>query len=75
MDWIDLAYYRDRWQASVNTVMNLWAPQNMWVFFTSSENTASQEAVMKQASQGIVRPTGQGKTSLRGRSSQHICGL
>jgi phenylalanine-4-hydroxylase len=25
MDWIDLAQERDRWQALVNKVMNLWA--------------------------------------------------
>jgi len=24
MDWIDLAEDRDRWQAHVNAVMNLW---------------------------------------------------
>jgi len=26
MDWIDLAQDRDRWQALVNVVMNLWVP-------------------------------------------------
>jgi hypothetical protein len=26
MDWIDLAEDRDRWQALVNAVMNLWVP-------------------------------------------------
>jgi hypothetical protein len=26
MDWIDLAQYRDRWQALVNVVMNIWVP-------------------------------------------------
>jgi len=25
-DWIDLAEDRDRWQALVNAVMNLWVP-------------------------------------------------
>ena len=27
MDWIDMAQDRDRWQALVNTVMNLQVPQ------------------------------------------------
>jgi len=26
MDWIELAQDRGRWQALVNTVMNLWVP-------------------------------------------------
>jgi hypothetical protein len=26
MDWIDLAQDRDRWQALVNAVMDLWVP-------------------------------------------------
>ena len=26
MDWIDLAQDRDRWQALVNMIMNLWVP-------------------------------------------------
>ena len=26
MDWIDLAHDKDRWQALVNAVMNLWVP-------------------------------------------------
>jgi hypothetical protein len=26
MDWIELAHDRDRWQAVVNAVMNLWVP-------------------------------------------------
>jgi hypothetical protein len=26
MDWIELALDRDRWQAVVNAVMNLWVP-------------------------------------------------
>jgi hypothetical protein len=27
--WIDLAQDRDKWQALVNTEMNLWVPYNM----------------------------------------------
>jgi hypothetical protein len=26
MEWIDMAQDRDRWQALVNAVMNLWVP-------------------------------------------------
>ena len=29
MDWIDLAYDKDRWPALVDAVMNLWVPQNV----------------------------------------------
>jgi hypothetical protein len=28
MDWIDLTQDRDQWRALMNTVMNLWVPQN-----------------------------------------------
>ena len=35
MDWIDRAQDRDRWQALVNAVMNLWVPQNVGNFLTT----------------------------------------
>jgi len=35
MDWIELTEVRDRWQALVNAVMNLWVPQNVGNFLTA----------------------------------------
>ena len=35
MYWIDLAEDRDRWWALVNSVMNLWVPQDVGNFLTS----------------------------------------
>jgi hypothetical protein len=35
MDWIDLAQDIDQWRALVNTVMNLWVPQNIKKFLSS----------------------------------------
>jgi hypothetical protein len=37
MDWINLTKYRDRWQAVVNVVMNLWVLWNAGNFLTSLE--------------------------------------
>jgi CRISPR/Cas system-associated protein Cas7 (RAMP superfamily) len=36
MDWIDLAQDRDRWQALLNAVMNLWVRKNVGNFLISS---------------------------------------
>jgi hypothetical protein len=35
MDWIDLTPDRDRWLALVNSVMNVWVPQNAGDFLTN----------------------------------------
>jgi hypothetical protein len=35
MAWIDLAEGRDQWRALVNTVMNLWVPENAKKFLSS----------------------------------------
>jgi hypothetical protein len=35
MNWIDLAQDRDRWQALLNTVMNLQVPYNVGNFLNS----------------------------------------
>ena len=34
-DWIQLVQDRNRWQALVNAVTNLWFPQNVGSFLTS----------------------------------------
>jgi hypothetical protein len=35
MDWIDMAWDRDRWRAVMSAVMNLQVPQNAGNFLTS----------------------------------------
>ena len=35
MDWIELAQDRDRWQALVKVVMNLWVSYNAGNFMTN----------------------------------------
>jgi hypothetical protein len=35
MDWVELALERDKWQALVNAVMNLWVSLNAMNFLTS----------------------------------------
>jgi hypothetical protein len=34
MDWIDLAEDGDQWRALVNTVMDVWVPQNAGKFLS-----------------------------------------
>jgi len=40
MDWIELAQDRDRWQAVVYMVMNVWVPSYEWNFLTSLEQVS-----------------------------------
>lgn len=35
MGWIDVAHCMYKWQALVNTVLNLWVPYNAWSFLTT----------------------------------------
>jgi hypothetical protein len=35
MDWVDVACDRDQWRALVNTVMNLWVPENAGMLLSS----------------------------------------
>jgi hypothetical protein len=35
MDWVDLAQDGDQWRALVNTVMDVWVPQNSGKFLSS----------------------------------------
>jgi hypothetical protein len=34
VDWIDIAQDRDQWRAVVNTILNLWVPQNAGKFLS-----------------------------------------
>ena len=52
-DWIDLAQYRDRWQALVHTVMILRVPYNGGNFLTSSELVSfSRRTLLDEVSNG-----------------------
>ena len=42
MDWIDSAQNRDRWQALVNAVMNIWVPYNVQNFLTENWLTSQE---------------------------------
>jgi hypothetical protein len=51
MDWIELAQDRDRWQALVNVVRNLWVPQNTGSFMTSYKQVSfSRRALLLEIS-------------------------
>ena len=36
-DWMELAQDRDRWQALVSTVRNLWVPKMQWISWLAAE--------------------------------------
>jgi hypothetical protein len=43
VNWIHLAQDRDKWQAVVNTVMNLRFPYNCEIFYMSEQLLASEK--------------------------------
>jgi hypothetical protein len=43
MDWVHLAQDRDKWQAVVNTVMNLWIHKMWGISWLAWELIASEE--------------------------------
>jgi hypothetical protein len=42
VDWIGLAQDKNRWRALVNSVLNLWVPQNAWKLSSVLITGASQ---------------------------------
>jgi hypothetical protein len=46
LNWMHLAQDRDKWQALVNTVMNLWVPQNSGSFSTSQRINSISERTL-----------------------------
>jgi hypothetical protein len=55
IDWIDLAQDRDRWQALVNAVMDLWFPQNAGSFLSSLGTVSfSERSLLHGISQLVV---------------------
>jgi hypothetical protein len=46
IDWIEIAWDRDRWWALVNVVMNIRVPQNAGNLLTSSEPVSFSRRVL-----------------------------
>jgi hypothetical protein len=46
MDWIELAWDRNRWQAVVYTVMNIWFPNYAWNILTNLETVSSSRRTL-----------------------------
>jgi hypothetical protein len=47
-DWIQLAQDRDRWQALMNIVMNLWVTSNVGNFLTSCKPVSFSRRTLLQ---------------------------